>query len=250
MSTKNSLYFWQKTTIKYGKVQNMKTHKHRFELPIWRILYDKNPQLATENLLFFELRDKDSVEWCTLNTHTNLLLWQRKEPISGWWTSAVSFEAGIIYLNQYDDAEQLLPKKRWIINALDGSLMETQVQKLANTTAPLNQSAWQTSVTYTEGNVYYTAISHFIHEITGRKPQNTINYGEIFGNLLSFQYFYASNAITLSRSILVVNSSKAVLFHETIDSNVESIGSEEYLYDNKNLIYLCQKDELVVLKLS
>ena len=89
-----------------------------------------------------------------------------------------------------------------------------------------------------------------IHQkITNKTPQKAINYGEIAGHILFFQYLYPANAITLSRSILVVNSTKAVLLNETIDSDIDSTAFGDCFYSEHQIIYLKKLDELVVLKL-
>ena len=80
-------------------------------------------------------------------------------------------------------------------------------------------------------------------------PLKAINYGEVAGHTLFFQYLYHPNAITLSHSILVINSAKTVLWHETTDSDINTKVLDECTYNDNYIVYLKKLNQLVVLNL-
>ncbi|MFN8343748.1 MAG: DUF4905 domain-containing protein [Spirosomataceae bacterium] len=256
----------------------------RFHLPVWRILYDFLPLPETRSVLVAELRDQTKVEWCAINVETDTLLWQHTFQRADWWTCLIGFYAGKLMLHSYRGTEQPAPHQLLIADALtgatdwtlsentfdhtDGIIVQTSqltseqplkisYRLLANgkewpfPPAPITLPTpdWQFPIVYEESNPYYSVIRQFIRKLTNNIPQKAINYGEIAGQLLFFNYLYPANAITLSRSILVVNSTKTILLHETIDSDFGSAVCGECLYNEHHLIYLKKTDELVVLKL-
>ncbi|MFN4147914.1 MAG: hypothetical protein ACK4GN_19150, partial [Runella sp.] len=83
-------------------------------------------------------------------------------------------------------------------------------------------AGWKKTQAYTEQSEYYVKLAQFVWKIVAKNPTKAINYGEIDTKLLFFQYFYETNAFTLSRSILVADTTKSVLWHETIESDVDS----------------------------
>ncbi len=255
-----------------------------FSLPVWRILYDTLPTKETAPLLLFELRDKNQLKWGTFDCETGVMCWEHSFPETTWWTSAIGFYSGIILLHEYAGSEQPSPKKLIAIDALTGQLTwsldgckfehtdgtNLQTSKMRPESAPIVEnraistgevvdlpfpstqsilSQWRAPVTYEETNPYYETVAQFIEKITGNLPKKGINYGEISGHLLFFYYFYSANAVSLSWSILVVNSTKTVLLHETILSDVESSAFGDYLYDNHHIVLLKKVDEITVIKL-
>ncbi len=260
------------------------SHHLRFELPVWRILYDAIPTPFTHSLLVLELRDKTKVEWCAVDTDACQILWQRSLGETDWWTSLIGFYAGKILLHTYENSQQPAPKQLLVVDVfsgeinwrLDGCKFEQtdgttlqisrlQPEKMAileywtlangQNIPPKGMSnvrespRWKFPILYQEMNPYYSAVKSFIQKITNKIPQKAVNYGEIAGHILFFQYLYPANAVTLSRSILVVNSAKTVLLDETIDSDVNGAEFGECFYNEHHIIYLKKLQELVVLKL-
>lgn len=260
------------------------SHNIRFELPIWRVLYDVIPTSATQTIIVLELRDKTKVEWCALHVETGKVIWKHAFADTDWWTGLIGFYAGKLLLHAYTGSEQPAPKQLLIIDALSGNLswmlsggkfegtdgMTIQTSR-SNPEQPLileywsitdgnpaelsflqpipESTFWKFPTIHEETSPYYSVISRFIQKITNKTPQKAINYGEIAGHLLFFNYLYPANAITLSRSILVVNSTKTVLLNETIDSDKDSAVFDECFYSEHHIIYLKKSDELVVIKL-
>lgn len=260
------------------------SHTIHFNLPIWRVLYDALPTSATQNILALELRDKTKVEWCAIHVETGEIIWQHAFSETDWWTGLIGFFAGKLMLHAYTGNEQPAPQQLLVVDALSGNMswilsgckfegtdgMSVQTSR-ANPEQPLiseywsiedgNQAGasflqpiqestfWKFPITHEESSPYYSVIRQFIQKITNKTPQKAINYGEIAGHLLFFDYLYPANAITLSRSILVVNSTKTVLWNETMDSDMGSAVFDECFYSEHHVIYLKKLDELVVLKL-
>lgn len=255
-----------------------------FPLPVWRILYDTLPTEETAPLLLFELRDKNQLKWAAFNCETGTVCWEYSFPETTWWTSAIGFYSGILLLHEYTGSEQPAPKKLIAIDALTGQLIwvleghkfeytdgvTLQTSRMRSESVPIlenrtfstgeivdfplpstktNPPQWRAPIAYEETNPYYATIAQFIEKITENIPKKAINYGEISGHLLFFYYFYPTNAVSLSRSILVVNSTKTVLLHETILSDVESVAFGDYLYDNHHIVLLKKVDEITVIKL-
>ncbi|WP_428658750.1 DUF4905 domain-containing protein [Runella sp.] len=260
------------------------TQSLSLSLPVWRILYDSLPIPATKQLLILELRDKNQLKWCVFDCETCSLLWEKTFSETTWWTGAIGFYSGILLLHEYSGSDQPAPKKLFAINALTGEVnwvvegskfeqtdgINLQTSRLRPESAPIIEqrllstgltadfpvvvtkipvAQWQSPLVYDEPNQYYSVICRFIEKITGNTPEKAINYGEISGHVLFFYYFYSANAITLSRSLLVVNSTKTVLLHDTIHSEVESAAFGEYLYDNHHVVFLRKVDEITVIKL-
>lgn len=260
------------------------SHNIRFDLPIWRVLYDALPTSATQNSIVLELRDKTKVEWCALHVETGEISWQHAFVETDWWTGLIGFYAGKLLLHAYTGSEQPAPKQLLVVDALSGKMSWTlagckfegtdgMTVQTSRTTPeqslilehwsmadgnparfsflqPTQESSfWKFPVIHEETSPYYSVICRFIQKIANKTPQKAINYGEITGHLLFFNYLYPANAITLSRSILVVNSTKTVLWNETIDSNLSSAVFDECIYSEHHIIYLKKLDELVVLKL-
>ena len=126
----------------------------------------------------------------------------------------------------------------------DGSLSAASVLEQSATNA-----SWRFPTEHPESSPYYSVIGQFIQKIIGKTPQKALNYGEIGGHILFFQYLYHANATALSRSILVVNTSKTVLHHETLETDVTSTAFGESFYNEHHLVYLKNLQELVVIKL-
>lgn len=260
------------------------SHNIRFELPIWRVLYDALPTSASQNVVILELRDKTKVEWCALHVETCEVIWQHAFIETDWWTGLIGFYAGKLLFHAYTGSEQPAPKQLLVVDALsgkmswtlpgckfegtDGMIVQTSRANLeqpivlehwsivdaspamSSFVQPTQESTfWKFPIMYEEANPYYSVISQFIQKIANKTPQKAINYGEIAGHLLFFNYLYPANAITLSRSILVVNSAKTVLWNETIDSDISNTVFGECFYSEHHIIYLKKLDELVVLKL-
>lgn len=262
----------------------LNTHTFSFRLPVWRILYDALPSSATDSLLVLELRNKTTVEWCVVNVTTSRVLWQHSFPETNWWTSLIGFYAGKILLHSYSGTEQPAPKCLYAIDTLSGQMswkaegckfeetngvviktskatpdqtffletraLETgEISPYSIATYTSHSPIWQFPTSYQETNPYYSVIAQFIHKLTGQIPQKAINYGEIAGHILFFQYLYPANANALSRSILVVNSTKTVLLHEVIDSVSNGTVIEDCFFSEHHTIYLKNLEELVVIKL-
>jgi hypothetical protein len=260
------------------------SHNLRFELPVWRILYDAIPTAETHPLVVIELRDKTKVEWCAVDTDAGQIRWRHSFRETDWWTSLIGFYAGQIVLHTYEGSQQPAPKQLLVVDAFSGeinwkldgckfeqtdgiALQTSRVQPEKMVTLeywllsngqnilPLSlfnvqeSARWKFPILYEEASPYYSVIRSFIQKITNKTSQKAVNYGEIAGHILFFQYLYPANAITLSRSILVVNSAKTVLLDETIDSNVNGAVFGECFYNEHHIIYLKQLEELVVLKL-
>lgn len=216
-----------------------------FNLPIWRVFYDEAPTASTQDLLVLELRNQQQVAWCAIDTVQEKVLWQKTFDEIDWWTSAVRFEAGILRLHHYDNPEQLVPKKKSQIDIITAQHSFNTTQ--SNESAALN-TRWQSSTAHTPASPYYQILCSFVEKNTGQKPISTINYGEMFGNILAIHYFYHSNAFTLSRSILVVHSSKTTLLHQTIEDDAEADVLDVCIYNEKCIVCLKKQYELVVLK--
>ncbi|MEI7583433.1 DUF4905 domain-containing protein [Runella sp.] len=260
------------------------SHNIRFTLPIWRVLYDVLPTSATQNIVVLELRDKTNVEWCALHVETGEISWQHAFIETDWWTGLIGFYAGKLLLHAYTGSEQPAPKQLLVVDALSGNMSWTLAgckfegtdgltiqTSRANPEQPLilehwsiangnpagasflqpiqESTFWKFPISHEESSPYYSVIRQFIQKITNKIPQKAINYGEIAGHLLFFNYLYPANAITLSRSILVVNSTKTVLLNEPIDSDKDSAVFDECFYSEHHIIYLKKLDELVVIKL-
>jgi hypothetical protein len=260
------------------------SHNLRFDLPIWRTLYDAIPTSETHNLLVLELRDKTKVEWCVIAVETSQIIWQHSFVETNWWTSLIGFYAGKILLHAYAGNEQPAPKCLLAVDALSGEIdwlldgckfeytdgitlhtsrayrdqpLVLENWSLSNgqtVTSPLlsiiqSASYWEFPVVHEETSPYYSVIRQFIQKITNKTPLKAINYGEIAGHILFFQYLYLAKADALSRSILVVNSAKTVVFDEIIDSDIQSAAFGECFYSEHHIIYLKKSDELVILKL-
>jgi hypothetical protein len=260
------------------------SHNIRFELPIWRVLYDAIPTSASQNLIVLELRDKTTVEWCALHVETGEVIWKHAVVDTDWWAGLIGFYAGKLLLHAYTGSEQPAPKQLLVVDALSGNMSWTlsgckfegtdgitiQTSRISSEQSlisehwaladgnptkssflqPIQESTfWKFPVIHEETSPYYSVIRQFIQKITNKTPQKAINYGEIAGHLLFFNYLYPANAITLSRSILVVNSTRTVLWNETIDSDMSRAVFDECFYSEHHIIYLKKSDELVVLKL-
>lgn len=262
----------------------LETQHFPFSLPIWRILNDTFPTDATFQLLILELRDKDQLKWCALNCETGTILWEKTIPETTWWTAAIGFYSGILLMHEYAGSEQPAPRKLLAADALTGEIvwilegctfehtdgvnLQTTRRDPESTSVRENRSLltglsvlyfplsgekprthWQSPTTYSENNQYYSVMRRFIENITGNTPQKAINYGEISGHVLFFYYFYPTGAITLSRSLLVVNSTKTTLLHQMIHLDVEGAAFGDYFYDNRHIVYLKKVDEITVIKL-
>lgn len=234
--------------------------------------------------MVLELRNEKKVEWCAIDIETREVIWQHSFPETDWWTSLIGFYAGKILLHTYTSHEQPAPKQLLAVEALsgkiswildgckfeqtDGITFQTSRtfpeqplilehwslsdgQTVASPLSPITQEStfWKFPIVHEETSPYYSVIWQFIQKITNQAPQKAINYGEIAGHILFFSYLYPANAITLSRSILVVNSTKTVLLNEKIDSDIDSTAFGECFYSEHHIIYLKKLDELVVLKL-
>ncbi|MDF7821522.1 DUF4905 domain-containing protein [Runella sp. MFBS21] len=262
----------------------LNSYRHRFSLPIWRILHDALPISLSEQVLIVELRNKTQVEWCALQLENQQILWQKTPPSTHWWTSTVGVHAGVILLHNYAGSEQPSPQQIVALDASTGDLLWTldgckfeatnghliRTSKLSPTLETTYESwdlrdgtlfsevlfdipsiapFWKTPINYGEDSSYYGFVKQFIQKTTNHIPQKTINYGENSGHVLFFYYFYPPNADTLSRSILVVNSKKTILLHDAIRSDVGSIAFDNCIYNDHHIVYLENLDELVVLKL-
>lgn len=262
----------------------LETYNISFPLPVWRILNDTFPNAATAPLLILELRDKNQLKWCAFDSETGLKRWEKTIQNTGWWTAAIGFYSGILLMHEYAGSEQPAPRKLIAADTLTGELMwvlegckfentdgvNLQTSRIRPESAPILENRvlltgllidspltfiekqytqWKAPVIYEENSQYYSVLCRFIEKTTGNSPQKAINYGEISGNVLFFYYFYPTNAITLSRSILAVNSTKTVLLHETIHSDAESAAFGDYLYDNHHIVFFKKIDEITVIKL-
>lgn len=216
-----------------------------FSLPIWRIFYDESPTVDTQSLLVLELRTQHQVQWCLVDTQQERVIWQQGFAEADWWTSAVKLQQGKLILHHYDNPEQLMPQKKSMI---DVTVPQPSLENIVTELFLPSTSAWHTSITHTPESPYYQILCSFIEKTVGVKPIFDINYSEMFGNILAVHYFYHSNAFTLSRSILVINSSKTNLLHQMIDENAEENAFDEYIYDEKCIVCLRKQYELVILK--
>jgi len=260
------------------------THTFTFSCPIWRLLFDSIPTPETQSLLAIELRDKSTVEWAVIEVESGEIYWQKTFPEVDWWTSIIGFYAGVLLFHSYAGSEQPAPKRLWAVDAqtglflweieghvftaTDGQIIETspvhlevslqttnrylrtgQASSLALSTEPLAKPTWQFPITHNESSPYYSVIERFLQKFVGKIAQKPLNYGEIAGHILFFQYLYHANATALSRSILVVNTSKTILHHETLETDVTSIALGESFYNEHHLVYLKNLQELVVIKL-
>lgn len=255
-----------------------------FDLPVWRVLFDTFATPKTQNLLALELRNQTQVEWCVIDIETSYVIWQSTFPHSSWWTSLIGFYAGTLLFHVYGSNEQPAPKQllgadafsgkmRWLLDnckfeGTDGRILKTSyidatlVQKhhflsltdgshinthTLDSIIPCTQ--WMSPVHHSEQSPYFSLLRQFIESKTHIKPEKAIKYGEISNRILFFQYLYPTNAITLSHSILVVNSSKVVLWHEIIDSSMNTKRFDACVYNDHYIVYLKNSSELVVLNL-
>lgn len=260
------------------------TQHFSFSLPVWRILNDTFPNAATSRLLILELRDKEQLKWCALDCETGSVRWEKKITGTTWWTAAIGYYSGILLMHEYAGSEQPAPQTLLAADALTGEIVWTlegctfeytdgvnlQTSQRSPESASIRENRslftglsvdflplseekprthWQSPTVYSEHSPHYSVICRFIEKMTGHFPQKAINYGEISGHVLFFYYFYPTNAITLSRSLLAVNSTKTVLLHETIHSDGEGAAFGEYLYDNHHIVFLKKVDEITVIKL-
>lgn len=260
------------------------TYTFAFSLPIWRLLYDTIPVEGTTSLIAIELRNKSKVEWAVVNLETDSILWQKPMTDTNWWTSLIGFYSGILLFHTYAGNEQPAPKsllaidaqtgvllwrsEGYIFSATDGHLLKTTqthsdlqvsisnknlregtISTASAIQLPETAAFWHFPTEHTEGSQYYSVITQFLQKIIGKTAQKAINYGEIDGRILFFQYLYHANATALSRSILVVNTKKTVLHHETLETDVTSTAFGESFYSEHHLVYLKNLQELVVIKL-
>ncbi|MEZ4902687.1 MAG: DUF4905 domain-containing protein [Spirosomataceae bacterium] len=256
-----------------------------FDLPIWRVMADTFAETATRQLLAIELRSQTKVEWCVVDTQTSQKLWQHHLPNASWWTSLIGFYAGTLLFHTYTSQEQPMPKELLAVDAFSGTInwslkdckfesTDGKIVRILRTDRPLLQqfnfcllqngqatsadifseiaipADWRCPILHQTSSPYFATLSQFIEEKTGKMPQKAIKYGEITNHILFFQYLYPTNANTLSHFILVVNSSKIVLWHELIDSNINTELFAGCLYNDRCIVYLNHLSELVVLNLS
>lgn len=260
------------------------THAFTFSLPVWRLIFDTISSETTSSLLAVELRSKSGVEWAVIDVENNAVRWQKTIADTDWWTSLIGFYSGVLLFHTYAGSEQPAPKSLLAIDAETGTLLwkldgysfvatdgqllqtgQTQSDLQLNIThrhlrdgslsaasvleQPATNASWRFPTEHPESSPYYSVIGQFIQKIIGKTPQKALNYGEIGGHILFFQYLYHANATALSRSILVVNTSKTVLHHETLETDVTSTAFGESFYNEHHLVYLKNLQELVVIKL-
>jgi Domain of unknown function (DUF4905) len=257
-----------------------------FDLPIWRI---SENLLAPDapHLLLLELRNQQEVAWAACHLDTGQTLWQHTPAQTNWWTSMVGCYNGTLLLHRYASTEQPAPNGILALEAHNGNLrwehsegvfVQTNGQLLQTVRRNAAQNAtyewWQlwdgkkeantpenqphtnpnhtlsTSLVYAPDNQYHDFLSKFIQKTTGQQALQTINYAEIGSCIAFLYYFYPQNSITLSRSLLVINTAKEVLWHE-ISSNIgNSTEFDGFMYDHGQILYLRSEYELTVLKLS
>lgn len=255
-----------------------------FGLPIWRIMGDTLAAATDPSLLVVELRNREDVVWAGLNTSTQQLIWQHTFEQTDWWTSTIGCYNGTLLLHRYASNEQPAPKGllavnaanghvRWELNQLsfvqtDGSFLQTAQQNAAQMltyqwhilangeklpempatwTAPAPDSAWSDSILYPPNNVYYSFLSNFVSKKTGQNPVQTINYAEINACIVLLYYFYPQDSNTLSRSLLILDSKKTVLWHEISSSFGDSTSFGGFIHGQNQVIYLRSELELLVL---
>ena len=241
--------------------------------------------LDTSSLLILELRNREKVEWCGLDLATQQTVWQGALSDTNWWTGSIGCYNGLLLLHQYQNQEQPAPKGLLAVNArtgktvwqLDGcSFSKTDGQclqtlrrgatgepqqewwNLADGEKRLEEptffdaqtAAWSLPVAYSENNFHYSFLSHFIEQQTGQKAVKTINYAEISGCVVLFYYFYDSNFDTLPRSLLVIDSTKKVVWHEISSSSSDSTFSGQFFYNQNQMVSLRSEQELLVLNFS
>jgi len=258
--------------------------RFHFGLSVWRVMLDAFSTAQTENLLVLELRNQTKVEWCALDVNTSQIVWQHTLPNTSWWTSLIGFYSGVILFHTYESSEQPAPKQLLAVDAFSGAQLwalddckfestDGHYIKTSRIDATLTlqfnfyqladgkntmlysleerkvDSFWKTPVLHQTSSPYFLDLCRFVENRTGEKPQKVIKYGEIAKHILFFQYLYTTNAITLSHFILVVNSSKKVLWHEMIDSDINTSLFAGCLYNDHCIVYLKNLSELVVLKL-
>ncbi|AEI51470.1 DUF4905 domain-containing protein [Runella slithyformis] len=260
------------------------TQDFPFSLPVWRILNDTFPTDTTSQLLLLELRNKDQLRWCALDCETGTIRWEKTIQKTTWWTAAIGFFSGILLMHEYAGGGQPAPGKLLAADALTGEIiwilegstfehtdgvnLQTARRGPEGTSTGENRSLktgllidfssllkcvprtlWQSPTTYPETSQYYSILCRFIEKVTGNTPQKAIIYGEVSGNVLINYYFYPTDSIILSRSLLVINSTKTVLLHETIHSDEVGTVSGDYFYDNRYIVFLKKIDEITVIKL-
>ncbi|TAH08283.1 MAG: DUF4905 domain-containing protein [Runella slithyformis] len=271
----------------YSVLTVIHSQSFSFNLPVWRIMGNILADASVPTLLVLELRNRDQVAWANLNLSTGRLIWQHTIETTDWWTGSLGCYNGILLLHRYANAEQPAPtgllavnaddgKVRWelkkaVFVQTDGHFMQiaqrnaaqepayewrqlTDAQPIVeppqNWIAPNQDSTWLTSISYAPTNQYYDFLSHFIANKTGQQPVQIINYAEIDGCIVLLYYFYSPNSITLSQSLLVIDSTKKILWHEISSNLGDSTTLGGFMHNQNQVIYRRSELELLVLNFS
>lgn len=239
---------------------------------------------SESHLLIVELRNREQVVLVGLNLNTQQQIWEQTLQPTDWWASTIGCYNGTLLLHRYASNEQPAPKGLLAINAAngqiiwelnqssfvqtDGYFLQTAQQNSAQTLTyewytlangkklpempanwaePARVSAWSDPILYAPSNVYYSFLSNFILKKTGQNPVQTINYAEINACIILLYYFYSRDFNTLSRSLLIVDSKKSVLWHEISNDFGDSTSFGGFIHGQNQMIYLRSELELLVL---
>jgi hypothetical protein len=223
----------------------MTQHTFKFDLPIWKVLYDTANTNETEQYLAIELRDKQRVKWVLIDIDTNEIIWQTTPTEIDWWTTLSHFDGLYLTLNCYSGTNEPTASKKIMIGKLTGKIMPFLPEYTHQNRDNIHR---KNLIQYSESDNYYNTLSQFIEKWIGQKPQNEIFYGEIAGNIILVYYFCSLSTSSLSPFLLVVSSQKVILLHKSIDMDSDGLLSESCIYNQNQFIYLSGLNELAVLK--
>lgn len=151
----------------------------------------------------------------------------------------------LVYDPQIPDRQymKLSPKEGNIV----GEMNEEEVLQMLSKKPREERFNIANSHHYTPENKYFEKISGFIEAFTGKKPEGALDYLEYQRKIIAS--FYLKEGEKTVNYLLVVNEDGRVMYLEQIGSEVKGIGLDTFFLYKDLLIFVKNKEELVIFEI-
>ena len=215
---------------------------HCFEGQVWRVVFDETPTEHAAQMIIVETRNKatKSVRWTAIDGVSGAVVWQRQA--ADWWESLANCQRGLVVIKQFSDATQPAPRGTFMLSAADGTTSEAAQIPIATTAA---QHFFKFPAAYTAESTHFEEMARFVCDQTKNKPVETIEYAELNGHVVLTFYYRTDNE--LNQAILVVDKNGKTVLSEPLANNLVGLTPVSFLISDKNLYFVKNKSEFVVL---
>lgn len=215
---------------------------HSFEGQVWKVIFDIEPTADSSQKLCLETRNNadKTVKWLVLDGVSGEIIWQKEA--ADWWESLASFQRGCILIKQFSNAQEPAPRGSFLLNMADGELLHQPPVETTDNIVPIY---FQYPGTYIATDLYYKTMAQFINQVSNHAPVEAVEYAELNGHVVLSYYYYAENL--LNQAILVIDRNRQIVFSEPLANNLTGLTAVSFLISDKNLYFVKNKNEFVLI---